>query len=92
MYPPATILTSRSTTQPPSWSALVVSYALIPIVFLSLWILEQPLAGSFVIATLAGIGLGTRRILTVIRCVRDCGACSLAVAGDIHITIARIDG
>lgn len=55
----------------------------------SLWIVSRPLAGTAVLAAVAGLVVGARRTYRLARCFRDCQGFAFDVAGRARITVAR---
>lgn len=79
----------RPAVEQPSWRGILVSYALIPVVFLSLWGISHPLTATVIIVATVCLLLTLRRTLNLARCLSNCGGFSIDLGGKIRITIAR---
>lgn len=73
----------------PSRRDLLVTYALLAAVPLSLWAVAHPTAGALAVATVAGLVTVGRRAAAVARCLATCRQLTFDLAGDIRVTVTR---
>lgn len=77
----------------PTWSGVLVSYALLVGFTLFLFFLSRPLVGIVGLAAVVGLYVGAPRVSRLIRCVSHCRELTFDLAGEIQVTITqtRID-
>ena len=73
----------------PTWRNILVSYAMIAVLFLALVSVSYPLLGSVSIVSLVGSAVAVRRAARLARCVRDCGGFSYDLAGGVRISVCQ---
>jgi Flp pilus assembly protein TadB len=73
----------------PTWQRVFVSYGMMAAVFLSLWLVSNPLAGVVALAASAVAVITVRRAAELARCFRDCGGFAFDLGGRVRITVAQ---
>lgn len=87
MYVPPIDPRDRSATKQPTWRNVLAAYALLAAIGLSLWAVSNPVAGAGVIVAIAGISLGARRVVELVRCLRECREFAFDFVGDVRVTV-----
>ena len=74
----------------PTWRSVLVSYALVAAIPVLLWIVSRPLAGTVILASIAVLFVGGRRVYRLIRCFYDCQGFTFDLVGKAQITVTQI--
>jgi hypothetical protein len=72
----------------PTWSEILLCYALLAAVPLVLWAASDPLAGAAVFVTTVGLVAGGRHTVRLVRCLRRCGGFTVDLPG-VQVCITR---
>ncbi|QLG61668.1 hypothetical protein HUG12_07980 [Halorarum salinum] len=72
----------------PTWRSVLVSYAAMAAIPLSLWAVSRPLAAVAVLAAAAALFVGVRRAPGLARCYRECRGIAFDLGGTVRVTIA----
>lgn len=89
MFRPPIDPRDRPLVEPPTWRSIVVSYALVAVVLLLLWVVSYPRAGAVILAGIAGLFIGGRRAYRLIRCCYNCEEFSFDLFGRARITVSQ---
>lgn len=73
----------------PTWQRIFIRIAIVAAVPLLLWIANQPIVGTAAVASGGVLVLATRRGLTLVQCLRDCGGFRVEVGSNVHVCVAR---
>ena len=87
MYRPPSALIGR-----PTWRAIVVSYALVATIPVSLLFLSQPVVLAVTGAAIAGLFVAGRRFYRLVQCYSDCESITWNPAGRAQVTVTQRSG
>ena len=73
--------------RPPNERGLLVGYAMVAAIPLSLWAASSPLAGAVVLGALYGLVVAGRRASRLVRCFHDCGGFHVDLGGRLRIAV-----
>lgn len=77
----------------PSWRSILLSFGLLAVIPLALWVLPAPLTRvtllGVAVGSIAGLVVGVRRAHALIRCFQDCRAMVFDVGDTVQITVSR---
>lgn len=90
MYRPPLDPRDRPLNEAPTGGTVVMSYGLMALLPLLVWVVSRPVAGTVTIVSVASLFIGGRRLYRLIRCFYDCEAFSFELRGRARITIAQI--
>jgi len=71
----------------PGWQSIAVCYGMLAATVLLLWAATNPLLGAATVT--AVVGLGTRRLFALARCLSECGGFTLEVGETFQICVTR---
>lgn len=74
----------------PTWGSILTSYATLALVPLGLWVVNQPLAATVVLAVVVGLFIGVQRVNRLARCFHDCQGLTLDLGGLARITVSQV--
>ena len=90
MFRPPLDPRARPLIETPTWGTVVVSYGLMALLPLLVWVVSRPVAGTVTSVSVASLYVGGRRLYRLIRCFCDCRAFSFDLGGRARITVAQI--
>ncbi|MFQ3319291.1 MAG: hypothetical protein ACI8UR_000635 [Natronomonas sp.] len=71
----------------PTWSGILVGYAMITAFLLSLWVVSHPVMGTLSIAAVAGLAIGARRLYRVVPSISTCRRFTFCPSRDVQVTV-----
>jgi len=80
----------RPPIESPTWQSVLLSYGLVAVIPLLLWVVSQPVAGIVTLGGIAGLFIGGRRAYRLIRCFYNCQEFTFDLLGRARITVAQI--
>lgn len=90
MFRPPLKPRERPLIDQPTWQSIVVSYALVAVIPLLLWVVSYPRTGTVTLAGIAGLLIGGQRAYRLIRCFYDCQGFTFDLLGRARITVTQI--
>lgn len=80
----------RPLIETPTWRSVFVSYALMAVLPLLLWIVSQPVAGTVTVAGIASLLIAGKRAYRLNRCFYHCQKFTFNLFGKARITVTHI--
>jgi hypothetical protein len=90
MYEPLLNQRDRPLIEEPTWRSIIVSYAMMTVIPLLLWVLSQPLDGMVALAAIGGLFVGGRRVYRLIHCFSDYQEFAFNLGGKVQITVTQL--
>ena len=89
MYIPPIDPRDHAATRQPTWRNVLVAYALLAAVALSLWVVSNPVAGAVLVVAIAGLAVGGHRAVELGRCLVECREFAVDLVGDVRVTVTK---
>jgi hypothetical protein len=90
MYEPLLNQRDRPLIEEPTWRSIIVSYAMMTVIPLLLWVLSQPLDGMVTLAAIGGLFVGGQRAYRLIHRFSDYQEFAFNLGGKVQITVTQL--